>query len=222
MLLPPENNKIIIGVDEAGLGPLAFDVVAAATIMNFDYDSDDEFVDQINDSKKLKENKRNELANYIKDNAFAYGIGIATIEEIDRYNILQARFMAMHRAIDNLLLVINERYNMTVNDIDLIQVDGDKFKPYFYNDINIPHECCIKGDAIYLNIASASILAKTFRDNMVDDIVKINPELDTKYGFSKNKGYGTVTHMNGLKQYGICDFHRKSYEPVKKIIKLFQ
>lgn len=226
MLLLPENGKIIIGVDEAGLGPLAFDVVAASTIMPWEYEADDKFVGQINDSKKItNEKKRNVIAEYIKNKAICYGIGTASIEEIDTVNVLQARFIAMHRAIDNLL----DKYdNIDHNkhDIDLILVDGDKFKPYTHSDsnggISIPHTCCIRGDATHLNIAAASILAKTYRDNMINDIVKLHPELDDKYGFLTNKGYGTVKHMTGLKLHGICEYHRKSYEPVKKIISLFQ
>ena len=186
MLLLPEKYKIIIGVDEAGLGPLAFDVVAAACIMPHDYDSDDEFVEQINDSKKIiKEKKRNEIADYIKDISFAYGIGIATIEEIDKFNILQAKFIAMHRAIDNLLNSLSISYNLTSKNVDLILVDGDKFKTYTntIDGISIPFKCCIKGDATYLNIASASILAKTHRDNMINDIISKRSDLNDKYGF---------------------------------------
>lgn len=221
MLLLPENGKIIIGVDEAGLGPLAFDVVAAATIMPYEYDADDKFVGQINDSKKItNEKKRNMIAEYIKNKSICYGIGTASIEEIDTVNVLQARFIAMHRAIDNLLDKFVKTHNKP--DVDLILVDGDKFKPYVNGGISIPHKCCIRGDATYLNIAAASILAKTYRDNMINDIVKSHPELDEKYGFSTNKGYGTVKHMTGLKLHGICEYHRKSYEPVKKIISLFQ
>lgn len=223
MLLPPEKDKIIIGVDEAGLGPLAFDVVAAATIMPFDYDSDDDFVNKINDSKKItKEKTRNEIAEYIKDISITYGIGIATIDEIDKFNVLQARFIAMHRAIDNLLEKLEKDYNLTSKDIDYIFVDGDKFKPYIKDDISIPYKCCIKGDATYINIAAASILAKTYRDNMINNIIENRPDLDEKYGFFKNKGYGTSQHLSGLKTFGICEYHRKSYEPVKKIIKLNQ
>ncbi len=219
MLLLSETN--VIGVDEAGLGPWAFDVVAAAVIMPNHYDEDDKYIKLINDSKKItNEKKRNILADYIKKTAIAYGIGVSTIQEIDTVNVLQARFLAMHRAIDNLLEKYND--NEIAHEIDLILVDGDKFKPYIRNEINIKHKCCIHGDATYINIAAASILAKTYRDNMINDIVKKYPTLDEKYSFSSNKGYGTAKHIEGLRQHGICEYHRKSYEPIKKIINLNQ
>lgn len=211
MLELPSITRIELGVDEAGRGPFAFDVCSAAVLMPHDYDPDDKLIKMINDSKKVTEKRRDVLAEYIKQKAVAYGIGVATVEEIDSHNILQATYMAMHRAINK----AREMLSSKGMSLEHIMVDGNRFKPYD----NIPHTCCIGGDAKHLNIAAASILAKTYRDKEISNIVSARPDLDEKYGFSKNKGYGTAKHMAGLKAHGPCEFHRKSYAPVRDCMK---
>ena len=208
MLTLPSSEVVQVGVDEAGRGPLAFEVVSAAVIMPSSYENKDKFVGQIKDSKKLSGKKRDILAEYIKNTALAYGIGMATVQEIDRYNILNATYMAMHRALD-------QAYEKL--PFQFINVDGNSFKAYIPPGNNMQwtkYECVIDGDNTYLNIAAASILAKTHRDNIVKSAIQENPDWDVKYGFSTNMGYGTAKHMSGLKQYGICGVHRLSFAPV--------
>jgi len=212
MLLLPEKDKTIACIDEAGRGPLCFEVVAAAVIMPSEYDPDDKIASMIKDSKKITSaKKRNMIADYIKQKSVAYGVGVATVEEIDAHNILQATYIAMHRALDK----VSEQVHL-----DGIMVDGDKFKPYMCKQQGtwIPYSCVVDGDDTHLGIAAASILAKTTRDNMVDDIIVKYPELDERYGFAKNKGYGTAKHMAALKQYGATQYHRKSFAPVKRAL----
>jgi ribonuclease HII len=216
MLQLPEPGKIIVAIDEAGRGCLAFEVVAAAVVFppNIDMDSDEisKNLANIKDSKKLSAKKRDSLSEFIKKFALAYGIGVSTPEEIDRVNILQATYNAMHRALDQVVEKLGTRYA-----IDHIMVDGDRFKPYIaQNGVNwIQHTCVPSGDDIHMNIAAASILAKTHRDHMVDAYVEEDPTLQEKYGFDKNKAYGTVKHIDGLKKYGATQFHRKSFAPVR-------
>jgi ribonuclease HII len=148
------------------------------------------------------------LAEYIKQHAVTYGIGSATNEEIDATNILAATMKAMHRAI-------NEAYKK--HQFDELKIDGPHFKGYcppgMDEDI-LPHECVIKGDSKYLNIAAASILAKNHHDTMFLQLIDDNPELE-KYDLRKNQGYGTVKHMEAIRNYGITRFHRKSFGPCK-------
>lgn len=213
MLELPSTKRIEVGVDEAGRGPLAFDVYSAAVVMPTSYDPDDKFVEMIKDSKKVTEKRRIMLTTYIEKTAIAYGIGTATVAEIDEYNILKATYMAMHRAIDRATEMLTAKGFC----LDHIMVDGDKFKPYISKQAEtwVPYTCCVDGDAKYLNIAAASILAKTHRDNAILQIVNERPDLDDKYGFLKNKGYGTAKHMIGLQTYGACEYHRRSYAPVQ-------
>lgn len=204
----PSASRIEVCIDEAGRGCLMGDVCAAAVIMPHEYDKNDKMINMIRDSKKLPSKKRNELAEYIKTTAVAYGIGIATPEEIDKINILKATHLAMHRALDQ----INIKF-------DTIMVDGPIFKPYMRSfdkeDADwIPFECVIDGDNKYVAIAAASILAKTHRDNIVDKLVINNPEWKDMYGFHTNKGYGTIKHLEGLRRYGVLDCHRKTFKPV--------
>jgi ribonuclease HII len=215
MLQLPSKSRIEVGVDEAGRGPLAFDVVSAAVIMPSEYDESDELVKTIKDSKKVSAKKREKLAEYIKQHALAYGIGIATVQEIDQHNILNATYMAMHRALDQ----VYEKMPFTH-----IYVDGDRFKAYMppaHSRVEgwIDNTCVVDGDNTYLNIAAASILAKTTRDSSVDVIVAQNPEWKERYGFHTNKGYGTAKHMQGIKTHGITQYHRKTFAPVANIIR---
>lgn len=185
--------KLIVGVDEAGRGPLAGPVVAAACILPADYKND-----SINDSKQLTEKKREELFDIIKKDAIAYGVGIIDAETIDKVNIYEATKLAMKQAINNL----NHWY-------DLILTDAMPLKGFDVEVVPI-----IKGDAKCLNIAAASIIAKVTRDHMLDELDKKYPE----YGFKDHKGYGTAKHMEALKKYGpIKGVHRYSYKPVAKV-----
>lgn len=210
-MISPSNLLVEVGVDEAGRGPLFGPVVAAAVIMPTN--EQNELCKQIKDSKKCSPKKRTILKNYIIENAVAYGIGIATVEEIDQYNILQANYMAMHRALDQ----IAEKQHF-----DKIMVDGPLFKPYI-SKVQEPtdwvqHECIVDGDNTYLCIAAASILAKTYRDELIEKLCLEDPSLVSKYGISKNKGYGTKQHMDGLKLHGPSPLHRKSFKPVQNLI----
>lgn len=205
----PSKEIIEVCIDEAGRGCLMGDVCAAAVIMPFEYDEDDTMIKMIKDSKKISEKKRDVLADYIKRTAIAYGIGLASAEEIDKMNILKATHVAMHRAIDK----ITVKY-------DKILIDGSNFNPYINKNGNedeiwVDHECIVNGDNEYIGIAAASILAKTYRDNLIRDMCKNDPTLDEKYGFFKNKGYGTKKHMEGIKKYGVIDIHRKTFGPCK-------
>ena len=176
----------IAGLDEAGRGPLAGPVVAAAVILPKDI-----FLPFLNDSKKVTEKRRDVLFDEIKQNAIAYGIGIASNTLIDEINILQATYEAMREAINSL---------STCPDIllvDAVHITG----------IDIRQVGIVKGDAKSVNIAAASILAKVTRDRLMAEYDKIYPE----YGFASNKGYGTATHIAALKEYGPCEIHRKSF-----------
>lgn len=176
----------ICGIDEAGRGPLAGPVYAASIILPKDLE-----ISGLNDSKKLTAKKREELFEIIKEKAVAYGIGFATEKEIDEINILQATFLAMHRAYENM------NYNA-----EKIMVDGNR-DPKF----DIETELVIKGDSKIAAISAASILAKVSRDHFMDEIDKKYPQ----YGFSKHKGYGTKMHYEAIKKYGLLDIHRRSF-----------
>lgn len=188
-----DKVKLIVGVDEAGRGPLAGPVVAAAVIFARTYINK-----EINDSKQISEKKREELFKIIKENALAIGVGIVDAETIDRINIYEATKVAMKEAIKNLN-----------HDYDLILTDAMKLE-----NQKVPVIDIIKGDAKALPIAAASIIAKVTRDYMMDELGKKYPE----YGFEIHKGYGTKKHMDALKQYGpIEKVHRYSYKPVYKV-----
>ena len=184
--------KLIVGVDEAGRGPLAGPVVAAACILPRAYINK-----EINDSKQLSEKKREELFDVIRENAIAYGVGIVSAQDIDTLNIYEATKKAMKEAIANLK-----------HEFDLILTDAMPLKGYDVEVIPI-----IKGDAKALPIAAASIIAKVTRDRMMKELGEKYPE----YGFEIHKGYGTKKHMDALKEYGpIKGIHRFSYKPVAK------
>lgn len=181
-------NKIEAGCDEAGRGCLAGPVVAAAVILPNDFENS-----LLNDSKKLSEKQREQLFPIIKEKALSYGVGIVSCKEIDKINILNASFLAMHRAIDNL--------NQTP---ELLLIDGNRFNPYK----NINHQCVIKGDGKYMSIAAASIIAKVTRDQMMNDLALEFP----MYGWRKNKGYPTKAHRLAILENGDCKYHRKSFK----------
>uniref|UniRef100_A0A6C0J237 Ribonuclease HII n=1 Tax=viral metagenome TaxID=1070528 RepID=A0A6C0J237_9ZZZZ len=199
-----DNNILIAGVDESNRGGLIYDVVAACVV--FPNSFDDEKYKAIKDSKKLSAKKRRELAEYIKQTAITYGIGTASREEIDNSNILKATMKAMYRAI-------NEAYKK--HSFQKILIDGTHFNGYIPPGIDseaLPHECIIKGDAKYLNIAAASILAKDYHDTSFIELIDKNPELE-KYDLRNNQGYGTPKHLAAIKKYGITQFHRKTFSP---------
>ena len=181
------KGKIEAGCDEAGRGCLAGSVYAAAVILPPDYQNE-----LLNDSKQLTEKRRYELREVIERDAVAWAVGIVTPEEIDKINILNASILAMHRALDQLKV-----------RPEAIIVDGNRFKPYQ----KLPHTTIVKGDGKYLSIAAASILAKTYRDDYMNQLAKEYP----LYDWLSNKGYPTKKHREAIKQYGITPYHRKSY-----------
>lgn len=188
MLLPHYfEGKIEAGCDEAGRGCLAGSVYAAAVILPKGYDNP-----LLNDSKQLTEKRRYALRDTIVRDAVAWAIGIVTPEEIDKINILNASFLAMHRALDQL----------TVRP-EAILVDGNRFTPYH----DVPYATIVKGDGKYQAIAAASILAKTFRDDYMNRLAIEYPY----YDWQKNKGYPTRAHREGIRLHGITPYHRKSY-----------
>lgn len=178
--------KVICGVDEAGRGPLAGPVCAAAVILPENLQ-----IPGLDDSKKLSDKRRRELFPVIQQSAITYGIGIATHEEIDDINILQATFLAMERAIAQLSV-----------KPELALIDGNREK-----DFGIPVQTVIKGDSLSANIAAASVLAKVTRDNMMEDLAKEYPQ----YGFEIHKGYGTKAHYDALRTYGPSGIHRMTF-----------
>lgn len=186
-----EGYAAVCGIDEAGRGPLAGPVVAAAVILA----PGTEFPG-VNDSKKLTEKKREALFDYIKENALAYGIGRASEQEIDEINILQATFLAMRRAVEALPV-----------SADYALVDGNRIQ-----GLDIPAECVIGGDGKVLSIAAASILAKVTRDREMRALAAQYPE----YGFEKHKGYGTKAHYLAIAEHGICPIHRRTF--LKKVL----
>ena len=181
------KGKVEAGCDEAGRGCLAGGGYAAAVILPPDYQNE-----LLNDSKQLTEKRRYELREIIERDAVAWAVGIVTPEEIDKINILNASILAMHRALDQLKV-----------RPEAIIVDGNRFKPYQ----KLPYTTIVKGDGKYLSIAAASILAKTYRDDYMNQLAKEYP----LYDWLSNKGYPTKKHREAIKQYGITPYHRKSY-----------
>ena len=181
------EGKVEAGCDEAGRGCLAGSVYAAAVILPADYQND-----LLNDSKQLTEKKRYQLREIIERDAVAWAVGIVTPEEIDKINILNASILAMHRALDQLKV-----------RPEAIIVDGNRFKKFK----DIPHTTIVKGDGKYLSIAAASILAKTYRDDYMNELAKDYPQ----YDWRSNKGYPTKKHREAIRQFGITPYHRKSY-----------
>lgn len=184
------EQGLICGVDEAGRGPLAGPVVAAAVVLG------DNKIAGLDDSKKLSPARREELAATIREECLAYAHGVASVEEIDRYNIRQATMFAMQRAVSGIVICP-----------DLVMVDGD-----FVPDLPYPAQSLVGGDGIQPEIMAASILAKTMRDGMMKELCKKHP----KYGFAGHKGYGTKKHLDSLFRYGPCPEHRMTFRPVKE------
>ena len=180
------NVGVICGVDEAGRGPLAGPVCAAAVIL-----PEGEIIPGLNDSKKLTDKKRRELFPIIKEKAVAYGIAFASEAEIDEINILQATFLAMKRAIEQL-----------DGKADFALIDGNR-----ETDFGVPCLTVVKGDSRSANIAAASVLAKVTRDIYMEELAEKYPQ----YGFEIHKGYGTKAHYAALTEHGMCDAHRRSF-----------
>ncbi len=181
------EGKIEAGCDEAGRGCLAGSVYAAAVILPDGYQNE-----LLNDSKQLSEKKRYQLREIIERDAVAWAVGIVTPDEIDQINILNASILAMHRALDQLKV-----------RPEAIIVDGNRFKPYQ----KLPHTTIVKGDGKYLAIAAASILAKTYRDDYMNQLAEEYPQ----YDWLSNKGYPTRKHREAIRQFGITPYHRRSY-----------
>ena len=185
-------QKLVAGIDEAGRGPWAGPVVSAVVILN-----EKNIPDGLNDSKKLSEKKRLSLYSSIY-NFHSVGVGISSIEEIDSMNVLQATFLSMKRAVEDL----NPQP-------EYILVDGN-LDP----GLNFKTKCIIKGDSISISIAAASVIAKVTRDNLMLKLDKEFPD----YNWKKNKGYGTAEHRNALELHGPCKYHRKSFSPINKML----
>jgi ribonuclease HII len=198
MLLNCYQNELLeAGCDEAGRGCLAGPVVAAAVILPKDY-----YLEGLNDSKQLNHTQREKLRPIIEKDALAWAVGYVDHEEIDKINILNASFLAMHRAIEQ--LNVKPEY---------LVIDGNRFKAY----PNIVHSCIVKGDGKYLNIAAASVLAKTHRDDYMENLHEDFPH----YQWKKNKGYPTVAHRNAVLEIGISPFHRKTFNISDPQLSLF-
>lgn len=181
------SDMIEAGCDEAGRGCLAGPVFAAAVILPPDFECD-----ELNDSKQLSEPQRNRLRPFIEEHALSFAVAMCSNEEIDKLNILWASVKAMHRALSKL-----------VTEPQHILVDGNRFRNYG----QIPHTCVVGGDAIYLSIAAASVLAKTYRDEYMTNLAQEYPQ----YDWGRNKGYPTKTHREAIREYGITPYHRKSF-----------
>lgn len=188
-MLEPYLDKELIeaGCDEAGRGCLAGSVFAAAVILPKNFRNE-----MLTDSKQLSEKKRYALRPIIEREALAWAVGIVTAEEIDSINILKASFLAMHRAVTQLSL-----------SPESLLIDGNRFTPY----PGIPHTCIVKGDGKYLSIAAASVLAKTYRDDYMQQLASEYPA----YYWSQNKGYPTRAHREAIGRYGITPYHRKTF-----------
>lgn len=191
-----KKGRVEAGCDEAGRGCLAGPVVAAAVILPPKFTCKG-----LDDSKKLSATKREKLKLEIEQNALDFAVSFVSPKEIDEINILNASFTAMHRAIDQLKTLP-----------EALLIDGNRFNPYK----NIPHECMIKGDGRFLSIAAASILAKTYRDEYMQNIHEEFPE----YDWNKNKGYPTKKHREVIEKIGITDYHRKSFSLFNKQYKM--
>lgn len=199
MLLPyMQEGRIEAGCDEAGRGCLAGAVYAAAVILPPDYHHP-----LLNDSKQLTEKQRYALRPEIERDAIAWAVGIVTPREIDNINILNASFLAMHRAIEQLGTVPQH-----------LLIDGNRFKRYK----DIAHTCVVKGDGKYMSIAAASVLAKTYRDDYMLQLHNKYPQ----YGWDSNKGYPTQAHREAIDKYGTTPYHRLSFKLLDPQLKLFE
>lgn len=183
-----QKDFIETGIDEAGRGCLAGPVFAAAVILSPDFDARN-----ITDSKALNEKRRKELSSYIKESALDYAIGVVSPQEIDKINILNASFKAMHLSIDQLK-----------TKPELLLIDGNRFTPY----LGISHQCIVKGDAKFVSIAAASILAKVARDEYMEEIHEEFP----MYNWKQNKGYPTKAHKASIREHGLTSYHRLTFK----------
>jgi ribonuclease HII len=203
-----EDSQIEVGLDEAGRGCLFGRLYVGAVVFS---NSVEDFFDngvalkEIKDSKLLTKRKRDILFDYVQECALDKAVAYAEVEEIDTVNILQADLNCMHRALDSLQI-----------PVDRVLVDGDHWRPYKDTE----GYAIVDGDAQYLAIAAAGILAKVSRDRWVAEMVVRHPDWDTKYGLSTNMGYGTAVHMAGLSQHGVTEQHRRSYNPVRACLGL--
>jgi len=196
-LLSSFGNKIEAGCDEVGRGCLAGPVVASAVILPKDY-----FHSELNDSKQLSEKQRTEIVEQVKKDAISWAIGVASPKEIDEINILNASYLAMHRAIDQLKVKPEH-----------LLIDGNRYKAH--NDI--PFDCIIKGDSKYFSIAAASVIAKTYRDDLMKELSKEFPD----YSWETNVGYPTKAHREGIKSVGATPHHRMSFQLLPAQLELF-
>jgi len=203
-----DDDAIEVGLDEAGRGCLFGRLYVGAVV--FSNDTDDMFdhgaaLVDIKDSKLLSKRKRAILYDYVKECALDSTVAYADVDEIDRLNILRADLATMHRALDSLVV-----------PIERILVDGDHWTPYKDTE----GYAIVDGDAQYLAIAAAGILAKVSRDRWVESVVADHPEYDEMYGLGSNMGYGTEVHMKGIVKYGVTSEHRRSFAPVRKVLGL--
>lgn len=209
-----DPNEIQVGIDEAGRGCFAGPVVAAAACWDAnwlnDHKDDYEEIKIIKDSKKLSEKNRKRCFAFIKEHAKDFHVSFVSNDEIDKMNILNATYKAMHDALDNLKVPFEN-----------ILVDGNGFKPYMNKNealefFMIPHSCVTNGDNIYFSIASASILAKVSRDEYIDQVCKVDPVYQEHYDWENNKCYGTRKHIEGIHAHGITPLHRKTFGVCKE------
>ncbi|MGC9125754.1 MAG: ribonuclease HII [Caldisericaceae bacterium] len=189
------NRRLTIGIDEAGRGPLAGPVVAAAVII-------DKKIEGVRDSKTLSPEARDFLFNLIIENAIAFGIGVSSQAEIDSINILQATFLSMRRAVDSLHMCYRLKHGKDIAKA-IVLVDGNKTIPM----LNVAQKAVVEGDASVYEISAASIVAKVTRDRIMESLAKRYPQ----YGFERHKGYATVEHRKAILKYGPCEIHRKTF-----------
>ena len=190
--LQAKGYRYIVGVDEVGRGPLAGPVVCAAVVMPL---AESELIIGVDDSKKLSAKKREELAELIKQKAIAYTMIEVSEKTIDEINILEATKLGMKQAIETLVLPNGEKPEIVLTDGNMTL------------DISLPQHSVVHGDALSYSIGAASIIAKVYRDKMMDEFAEKYPH----YGFEKNKGYGTAAHIQGIKEHGLCPIHRKTF-----------
>jgi ribonuclease HII len=201
-----QENTLEAGIDEVGRGCLFGNVFISAVIMPADIEQPPI---HINDSKKLSRNQREILRQYIEENAIDFAVVSLTPAEIDSHNILQATMKGMHKAIDELHI-----------KPELLLVDGNHFNLYRDSEGNIiPHQTIIEGDGKYISIACASILAKTYHDEYINQLCEEHPELDEMYDLMNNMGYGTAKHIKGIETNGITEYHRKTFGICKEYAK---
>ncbi|MBS1932901.1 MAG: ribonuclease HII [Bacteroidetes bacterium] len=193
-----QPKLIEAGCDEAGRGCFAGPVFAAAVILPEGF-----FHPLLNDSKQVTEVNRNELRAYIEKNALDFSVAMVDNEEIDQINILKASFKAMHKALDKLK-----------QKPGFLLIDGNRFAPYK----KIPYQCIVQGDALYASIAAASILAKTYRDEYMRKLHEEFPQ----YKWCSNKGYGTAEHRKAIEEFGLCKYHRRSFDILPSQLNIFE